>query len=450
MKRMLAGTLATAVALFALAPRAAAADKPPKVYVVVFDFVSTPPAYGQQLADSIRLQLRRQKYEVIDRLTTREVSGPLDAKTDRAKVVKLMSEQVGANLGLYGTVTKGGDTVTADLRCIDLTDAKKPGGWEKTLSDNTERARSVLTTKISELVRGQGRWKPPETGDEKPPETFGEPVNVNGDFEAGPKGWDMLDGVSTFIEPGPAGRGKVLRVRTDLEREAWLDWTRKLRLGLVKDASHPPKIPEDTSYGSVAALEGVHYRSEWIQATPGQRYWLLADMKGRSAGIFFPKVYVKGFNDWTGVADGLPEKSMVELKLTKEAFAKLSPARQREVIDADVEKHPDRYRRECYRWYLACRNEENIWKHYVDPFPPRGGLPEKVAWLRIEVYSYWPPGTFLWDKVMLYKDPRQKAPLPAERARTESYYTREKLTKEALEKKREELKKQRGGAGPGN
>lgn len=443
MKRMLAGTLATVAALFALAPRAAAADKPPTIYVVVFDFVSTPPTFGQQLADSIRLQLRRQKYEVIDRLTTREVSGPLDAKTDRAKVVKLMNEQVGANLGLYGTVTKNGDTVTADIRCIDLTDPKKPGGWEKALSDSSERARSVLTTKVSELIRGQGRWKPPETGDEKPPEEFGEPVNVNGDFEAGPKGWDMLDGVSTFIEPGPAGRGKVLRVRTDLEREAWLAWTRKLRLGLVKDASNPPTIPRDTSYGSVAALEGVHYRSEWIQATPGQRYWLLADMKGRSTGIFFPKVYVKGFNDWSGVADGLPEKSMVELKLTAQAFAKLPPGEQREIIDADVKKHPDRYRRECYRWYLACRNEEDVWKHYVDPFPPRGGLPEKVKWLRIEIYSYWPPGTFLWDKVMLYKDPRQKAPLPAERARTESYYTREKLTKEAMEKKREELKKGR-------
>ena len=434
--------LALAAVAAAVVPAARGADKAPKVYVVVFDFSCSSPRMGQQLADSIRLQLRRQKYEVIDRLTTQDVSGVLPADADRQKIVTLMTEQIGANLALYGTLTKAGDKMTADVRCIDLTQPGKPGGWARTISDDTERARSILTTKVSDMVRGKARWKPPETGDEKPPEKFPAPLNANGSFEAGAKGWDMLDGVSTFIEPGPAGRGKVLRVQTDLARDPWLAWRRKLRLGLVADASNPPQIRRDTSYGCVGALEGVHYRSEWIRATPGQRYWLTADMKGKSVDIFFPKVFVKGYNDWSDVPDGLTEKSMVELKITKEAFAEFSPARQREVVAADAAKHPDRYRRECYRWYLACRNEENVWKHYVDPFPPRGGLPEKVKWLRIEIYSYWPPGKFLWDNVWLYKDPRQAAPLPAERARTDSYYVREKMTREALEKKRAELKRQ--------
>ena len=442
MQRLCALALAAAAAVLVSGLPATGADKPPKVYVVVFDFSCNSQRLGRQLADSIRLQLRRQKFEVIDRLTTQEASGALAADADRRKVITLMSEQVGANLAVYGTLTKAGARMTVDVRCIDLTQPDKPGGWAKTISDDTERARSVLTTKVTELLCGKARWKPPETGDVKPPEKFGRPLNTNGGFETGSKGWDMLDGVSTFIEPAPPGRGNVLRVQTDLAREPWLAWRRKLRLGLVKDASNPPRIPRDTSYGCVGALEGVHYRSEWIRATPGQRYWLTADMKGKSADIFFPKVFVKGYNDWSDVPDGLPEKSMAELKITREAFAKLSPARQREVVAADAAKHPDRYRRECYRWYLACRNEENTWKHYVDPFPPRGGLPEKVKWLRIDIYSYWPPGKFLWDNVWLYKDPRQTAPLPAERARTESYYVREKMTREALRKKREELKRQ--------
>ena len=71
-----------------------------------------------------------------------------------------------------------------------------------------------------------------------------------------------------------------------------------------------------------------------------------------------------------------------------------------------------------FRWYLACRNEEDVWKHYAAPCPPRGGLPANVQWLQIQVYAYWPPGEFRFDNVSLYKDPAQKAPLPEEPMRT--------------------------------
>jgi hypothetical protein len=106
------------------------------------------------------------------------------------------------------------------------------------------------------------------------------------------------------------------------------------------------------------------------------------------------------------------------MNMTAQQFAKLPPARQKKLIADDAAKHPDRYRREVFRWYLACRNEEDTWKHYAAPCPPRGGLPASVQWLQIQVYAYWPPGEFRFDNVHLYKDPAQKAPLPEEPRKT--------------------------------
>jgi len=424
MKHLAAGALACAMALIAASAGATdqADGKPAKVYAVVFDFeCEQSPALGKQLADSVRLYLRRhEEYEVIDRLTTAEASGPLGVGTDANKVVGLMSNRVGANLGVCGTVVKSGQLVRAEVRLIDLTDPNGHRGWTHKFSDEGERARGVVAREIVETIRTRNEWVPPQYGDEPEPKNFGKPLNANGGFEAGHKGWDAPDNVSTFIEPGPPGRGRILRIKTDLERDPWLEYRRKLRFGQA-DPNHPPKIGRDTSYGSVAGLEGVHYRGEWIEAAAGQRYWLIADMKGRSAGIFFPKIFVKGYMDWSDRAEAVPEHSLIELKLTPQQFAKLPPARRKAVIAADAKRHPERYRREVFRWYLACRNEEDVWKHYAAPCPPRGGLPKNVRWLQVQVYAYWPPGEFRFDNVHFYKDPARTAPLPEEPMRTPTY-----------------------------
>ena len=97
------------------------------------------------------------------------------------------------------------------------------------------------------------------------------------DFEddaSGGKGFRQVRHFSV----SPAGRGKVLRIRTNIERDKWLEYRRKLRFGQA-DPKHPPKLKEDSSYGSLAGLEGVHYRSDWLPAKPNQRYWLVTDMK---------------------------------------------------------------------------------------------------------------------------------------------------------------------------
>ncbi len=400
------------------------AEPPGARHVVVFDLAGARGGYGAQLADSIRLRLRRHNaYEVIDRLTTADLTpaGGVSLKTSDVQIVKLLRTRAAAQMAIFGEVQTIGRSVRAEIRCVDISGGQ-PRAWTKVFSDETERARGIIARGVVEAVTGQAEWTPPQYGDEAEPKNFAKPLNVNGGFDAGAVGWARPDNVSTLLVADPrGGKGKVLKIFTDLDRDAWLKYQRDLMLGRA-DPAKPPKIPPPKGkYSSVAAWEGVHYRSDWIDATAGQRYWLTADMMGRSAGMFFPKIVVKGFADFSAQAAGLSETSLKELGLTPEQFADLPKARRDELIQAEARKNPARYRREVYRWYLACRNEAGGWKHFAAPFPPRGGLPANVKWLRIEVYAYWPAGEYFFDNVHLYKDPRQKAPLPEIKARTLHY-----------------------------
>jgi TolB-like protein len=413
-------------------PAAEATSKPArrsvKVYVAVFDFLCKDnPEIGRQVADSVRLRLgRHDELEVIDRLSTQEISGPQGADADKAKIIDMMGNRLGVNVAIYGTAAKNGADVRAEVRCIDLTNPDKPTEWTKTFSDGSERSRGEIARMIVEALTGQAEWKPPEYGDEKVPQKFGAPLNVNGDFEQGWKGWQRPDNCASFLEKGPPGRGTILRIRTDLPNDPWLEYHRKLRLGLASP-DNPPKLPRDTGYGSVGGNEGVHYISDLIPATPGQRYWLVADVNP-AAG----KIFVKGYFDASADADGLPELSMVERKLTPEAFARMSPEQRKKLIQEDARKYPLRYLRECYRWYINCGNavvgtDKEGWSHVAAPFPPRGGLPKLVGgtrelkWLQIQIYPYWPAQEYRYDNVFLYKDPAQTAPLPEDKPRTPNF-----------------------------
>jgi hypothetical protein len=343
--------------------------------------------------------------------------------------------RLGVNVAICGTVSKRGQSINAEVRFLDLRGSAGGREWTRTFSDSTERARGAIARQVVEALTGTAEWKPPEYGEETEPNSFSRPVNVNGDFEQGKPGWDAPDNVSTFLVDGPVRRGKVLKIRTDLLRDPWLEYRRKLMFGQA-DPANPPDIPRSTGYDSVGGLEGVHYGSDWIEAKGGQRYWLMAEVKGPSSEGNFPKIFVKGYRDMSAFADGLSERSLNERKLTPDAFAALPPEERKRLIAEDVRLHPDRHRREVYRWYLSCRfavknprpndsgnppvslPSKGDWGHFAAPFPHRGGLPDNVQWLQIQVYAYWPPGEYFFDNVRLYKDPTQTSLLLEERPRT--------------------------------
>jgi hypothetical protein len=368
-----------------------------RVCVVVFDFQGPG---GADLADRVRLRLgRHEDCQVVDALTLRTLGQPPALQTDPRSVTEMMHRLAG-QVALWGEVRSTDGSLAAIVRCVDRSKPSVERQWVNTFSSSGERASAEIARQIVETLRAKAEWTPPQSGQETEPNNFGAALNVNGDFEQGAAGWERPDGVSTFLLDGPPGRGKVLKIRTDLAREPWLDYRRKLLLGQA-DPSAPPQVPRDVSLKSVAATEGVHYCSDWITAEPGRRYWLTADVQCRTTSEAFPRIFVKGFADMSASADGLPQRSLAERNLTPQAFAALPEARRKELIAEDVCLHGDRYRREVYHWYLACRNERGDWTHMAAPFPPRGGLPE-----------------YLFDNVVLDADPRQQAPLPEAPART--------------------------------
>ncbi len=401
--------------LAAQTSRPASQPAPPKVFVVVFDFATEGGGdAGVQLADSVRLRLARhnEAFAVIDRLTTQEISQAQGAAAGRKAIEQLMKEQLSAQVALVGTVSAKGAQVQARIRCIDLR-AGAPGEWTQSFSDDTERAKAVVAQAIVEKLAGAAEWRPPEYGRTPEPRNFAKPLNANGDFEQGPKGWTIgPDNVSTFIEKDSKDRGSVLRMKNDLARDPWLEYRRDLMMGKA-DASKPPSIAKDTSYNSVAGLEGADYISDFFNAYAGTRYWLLADGVGPCSA----KIFIKGWQDTPAARDGLSETALAQFKLTPEQFAELPEARRKELIDQDAARRPDRYLREVWRWQLTC-GQSKEWKHWAEPFPPRGGMPRGVEQLHIKILSYWPPGETRWDNVFVYKDPAQTAPLPEEKART--------------------------------
>jgi TolB-like protein len=398
-----------------------------KAYALICDLAGKESKLGAALADSIRLKLRRQDgVEVIDRLSTQEMTEPMDLATPAGQVIQKMRKQWGVNLAVYGTLSRTGSDVRVELRCVDLRHGNEDQGWVRVFTDSGERWRAVLAGQIVEALLGQALWKPPEYGDEEEPEQLGKPLNENGSFDAGGKGWEPADNVSTFLEEAKRPdkqRGTILRVQTDLARDPWLAYKRDLLLGKASP-ENPPDIPRNTGYSSVAGLEGVHFAGDYIPASPGRRYWLTADCKGRGGA----KVFVKGFRRTRHAMDSMSESRLAALGLTPQKFAQMSPKQRQDLIAKDARENPKAYMRECYRWYLNCKEAKGRWTHLAAPFPPRGGLPDNVEYLQIQIYSYWPPGEYLWDNVHLYADPRQKEPQPEEAPRTPNFRNRRDAT----------------------
>ncbi len=394
-----------------------ASSKPARTHACVFDFHCPANAeYGKKLANAIRMRLtRHDDFDVIDRLTTAELAPALPAGTSSAKVIEIMTKRLAVEVAVYGTAAKTGAGVRLELRGVDLRPGAKQKTWQKDLSDDTQRPEAVISKAAVEAVTGEDEWVPPQYGDEAEPKPaeLGEPVNVNGSFDApGRAGWQEPDNAASFIEPGPTDRGKILRIRTDLARAPYIEYIRAIRMGRASPAS-PPKIATATGYSCLGGMEGVHFKSDWIKATPGQRYWLMADFDRPGA-----KVFVKGFKTTEFALDGLPESVLAAMNQTAEQFAELPEAERKKLVAEAAKKTPKAFIRECYRWYLNCRGKAGKWNHLAAPFPPRGGLPADVQWLQIQIYTYWPAGTYRFDNILMYKDPRQKPPLPEEKPRT--------------------------------
>ncbi len=231
----------------------------------------------------------------------------------------------------------------------------------------------------------------------------------NHSFERGrwwPSSWEPVDRLGTFWVKGGTDGKKCMKFNTNLLESQWLPYhsriiqrIRKLQArtggGAQKQKKNPlpaPPDPKPTSppyYDTVAGLHGIHYKGPFIPVQPGAIYRITVDAKVSQKGG--AKVFVKGFVD-------RPYKTRRGLMVIK---------------------------RNAYRAPMNLDGLSQNWKRFSRVFHPARSQstiddqPVQPEWLRVQLYSYWPPGTYWWDNVKLEIIGYEKLPERGASARDE-------------------------------
>jgi len=213
----------------------------------------------------------------------------------------------------------------------------------------------------------------------------------NGSFEAGrywPFQWQATDGLTTFWIEGGTDGSRCIRIYTDVLEAQWKDREERVRgavqAAAAKAGGDPQSLPADPVpapperiptnppyYDTVAALHGVHYRSDYINCLPGAVYRFSIDARTEAEGE--PKVFIKGFFDQT----------------------------------VDTRDGPRVIRRDAYQAPIFLNPCDGQWRRYARRLRPwqsktkLGGKPLKPQWLQVQIYAYWKPGNYYFDNVRL-------------------------------------------------
>jgi hypothetical protein len=233
--------------------------------------------------------------------------------------------------------------------------------WRAAEKQLVNPAQDEMLAELTGLKKKAAAEATPEA-DAKVP-TVGPELVKNGDFEKGdasPEGWQKIDGLTTFYAAeGQTGKG--LKINTDVYHDEWVAWQKKVKDGAVAADAPPPTPTKGAKYDTVAGVYGVAYFSDPIPVQPGKAYKVSVSYRGMSGGIFFPKLFIRGYGDVQG------EKRVV------------------------------------YDAYLALRSKTQgqSWESNVRiiEIPKDAKVP--VEFVRLMLYAYWPPGTYWFDNVSL-------------------------------------------------
>ena len=339
-----------------------------KATLVVFDFTSPgDAALGRRIARTFRMKFEREDvFEMPDVFEMNEIieeSGFKPTLDDARRVAAFAREKLKADIVLWGDASRDGDTYFVSFKVMDLRRGMRvPFVDEKQAFDNYP-AISAAARRLTGMLTGSGPRQPFAS----PPEGLPGPnLLANGDFEQGhtsPEHWQNVNGLTSFwhLDPGPHKR--CIRIDTDVYEREVLAWQKKLDAGAPL-AHAPAKTPTTgPKYDTIAGTYGVPFYSAPIAVKPGVTYRLSADVKGKWAGMFFPKVFVKGYRAQTEDEFGAQE-------------------------------------REIYRCYLAVRTTTGgkQWEHFSRVFHPTKATPAVKA-IRVMLYAYWPPGVYYFDNV---------------------------------------------------
>jgi len=279
----------------------AAAPEKPVLAVLGFDSSFDEGKAGEFVANSIAKKLQRTfRYSIIEADAVAEVARGGDFKVQYnsplSEIRRFAEEKLGAQVVVWGKVERAGSGFVIHLRALDLRQAT-----DSTILEAVERAADrqelplacgrladTLTTKDVTIRREPAKL---------PPESARPNLVRNGGFEegtSGPVGWERPDNLTQFWTSG-GNPGKCIRMDTDVYDDEVMNWRKQIAAG-ADPARAPQKTPtKGTKYDTIGGLRGVHYRSDPIPVEPGVTYRVTVDVKGKSAGIFFPKCFVKGY-----------------------------------------------------------------------------------------------------------------------------------------------------------
>jgi hypothetical protein len=349
---------------------AVAADKP---VLVVLDFSSPGEGeLGRKLADTFRKKLEREEaFTMPDAFEMNEIvkASKFEAKLDDPKgIAQFVREKLKADLVLWGDCWLDGETYTVSLRAMDLRQGVAAPFLDETHTCKGYPAVSALARGLTASLTGAAPREP----DQSSPEVrSGTNLLPNGDFEQGdasPLHWQKVNGLTTFWQLDPGPRKRCIRMDTDVYEREVLDWQKKLAAGA--DVGKAPRKTPTTGpkYDTIGGTYGVPLFSDFIEVKPGAEYRLSVDVKAGWGGMFFPKVFVKGYG-----------------AEAKDEFGQQS--------------------RELYSTYLALRTQTagRDWEHFSRVFHPTKATPG-VKKMRVMLYAYWPPGEYYFDNVRISEE----------------------------------------------
>jgi len=246
---------------------------------------------------------------------------------------------------------------------------------------DNEEARRLLAD-----VRSR-RAKTGETGPGRD-----EDLVLNGDFTVSqadaPVGWTRPDNLTVFwVDGGVHGKGKCLRMDTDVYRSEW----EAHRKGPQTPVKKTPTT--GLKYDTVGGTAGVAVFSHPIIVDAGGCYRVSYDVKGQGE----PFVFVLGY--WKCGPEHL--KDMGEKILFKPVPGGPSFSLVAYNTSGEEKRQPQAGDFiMCYRRRVVARfpaGKEGTWRRYETVLQFPDDSPIQVALL--ELYAYWPPGDYWFDNV---------------------------------------------------
>ena len=273
-----------------------------------------------------------------------------------------------------------------------------------------------------------------KTSEEKKTASTSKNLCINGNFEKSKKsqvkdevvpvgwrqkarfGWQQLDGLTAFYTEVKRNgkKAKVLKIDTDVLETEFHARTKKLQAGTKEAAPLKTPVPQNKQYSTIGATYGISvWTDKPIKVKKDNWYFFSAEFLGRSSGMFFPKIFIKGYGK------GEYKKLDNNLKWVKAE----NMAGEKAVL---------------YHTYLAMRNDENSgkWKKFSMVINPtmRNKAVEDIG---IQIYTYWPRGTFYYDNIV-FREATDKE--------VADYQAEQKRIKAELKKRKEADRKKEGNA----